>query len=96
MPDPVPQFSHLASQIKARFPDFAYLSVVEPRVVATDTRPDEEIAPEEQTDFLREIWAPKTYISAGAYSRELALKGAEEKGELIAVGRYFLSNVSSS
>ncbi|KAL1691073.1 hypothetical protein GGG16DRAFT_54295 [Schizophyllum commune] len=92
MPDPVPQFSHLASQIKARFPDFAYLSVVEPRVVATDTRPDEEIAPEEQTDFLREIWAPKTYISAGAYSRELAIKGAEEKGELIAVGRYFLSN----
>ena len=94
MPDPVPQFSHLAAQIKARFPDFGYLSVVEPRVVATDTRPDEEIAPEEQTDFLRAIWAPKTYISAGAYSRELAIKGAEEKGELIAVGRYFLSNVS--
>ncbi|KAI5829955.1 hypothetical protein K523DRAFT_363158, partial [Schizophyllum commune Tattone D] len=59
---------------------------------ATDTRPDEEIAPEEQTDFLREIWAPKTYISAGAYSRDLAIKGAKEKGELIAVGRYFLSN----
>ena len=94
MPDPVPQFSHLASQIKTRFPDFGYLSVVEPRVVATDTRPDDKIAPEEQTDFLREIWAPKTYISAGAYSRDLAIKGAEEKGELIAVGRYFLSNVS--
>ena len=94
MPDPVPQFSHLASQIKARFPDFGYLSVVEPRVVATDTRPDEEIAPEEQNDFLRKIWAPLPYVSAGAYTRELALKSAEEKGELVAVGRHFISNVS--
>ena len=85
IPDPVPQFSHLAAQIKARFPDFGYLSVVEPRVVATDTRPDEEIAPEEQTDFLRAIWAPKTYISAGAYSRDLALKGAEQGVQLLRV-----------
>ena len=52
------------------------------------------IAPEEQNDFLRKIWAPLPYVSAGAYTRELALKSAEEKGELVAVGRYFISNVS--
>ncbi|KAL1690864.1 hypothetical protein GGG16DRAFT_54908 [Schizophyllum commune] len=92
MKDPIPQFSYLAEQIKKRYPTFAYLSVVEPRVVATDTRPDEEIAPEEQNDFLRKIWAPLPYVSAGAYTRELALKSAEEKGELVAVGRYFISN----
>lgn len=32
MKDPVPQFSYLVSQIAQRYPDFAYIHVVEPRV----------------------------------------------------------------
>jgi NADPH2 dehydrogenase len=44
-------------------------------------------------DFLREIWSPRPFISAGGYTRELAIDTAETKGDLIAVGRLFISNV---
>ena len=53
---------------------------------------DEDLEERESNDFLRKIWAPKPLITAGAYTRELAIKTAEEKGDIIAVGRYFISN----
>ncbi|EKM48553.1 uncharacterized protein PHACADRAFT_202675 [Phanerochaete carnosa HHB-10118-sp] len=46
----------------------------------------------ESNDFLREIWGERPFISAGGYNRELALEAAETKGDLIAVGRLFISN----
>ena len=94
MEDPIPQYTYFVKELKARHPDFAYIHLVEPRVVGTETRDEKDMDAREQNDFLRKIWAPLPYVSAGAYTRELALKSAEEKGELIAVGRYFLSNVS--
>ena len=93
MKHPQPQFAHFVSRLRDLYPRLAYLHVVEPRMAGIDLR---DVLAWETNDFLRAIWAPKMYISAGAYSRELAIKGAEEKGELIAVGRYFLSNVSGS
>ena len=42
---------------------------------------------------MREIWSPRPLISAGGYSRELALDVAETKGDIIAIGRLFISNV---
>jgi hypothetical protein len=42
---------------------------------------------------LRAIWADKLWISAGGFSRDSAIKQADEQGELIAFGRYFTSNV---
>lgn len=46
-------------------------------------------------DFLRDIWAPKVYISAGGYDRDDALRQADERGnELVAFGRIFIANVS--
>lgn len=47
----------------------------------------------QSNDFIREIWRPRPLISAGGYNRELALKVAETKGDLIAFGRFFISNV---
>ena len=47
----------------------------------------------QSNDFLREIWGPRLLISAGGYTRELALEIAKTKGGLIAVGRLFISNV---
>lgn len=44
-------------------------------------------------DFIREIWKPRPLISAGGYNRETALAVAETKGDLVAFGRYFISNV---
>ncbi|KAI5893070.1 FMN-linked oxidoreductase [Schizophyllum commune H4-8] len=92
MKDPIPQFSYFTAQLKARHPDLAYLHVVEPRISGIDDRTNEDIGAEEQNDFLREIWAPGVVISAGGYTRETALKTADEKGDLIGMGRWFISN----
>lgn len=48
----------------------------------------------QSNDFLREIWSPRPVITAGGYDRDLALEVAEAKGDLIAFGRPFISNVS--
>lgn len=45
--------------------------------------------------FLNKIWKPRPMIICGAFDRERALKTAEETGQLIAVGQYFLSTVSA-
>ncbi|KAI5834690.1 FMN-linked oxidoreductase [Schizophyllum commune Tattone D] len=92
MKDPIPQFTYFTTQLKTQHPNLAYLHVVEPRISGIDNRADEEIGAEEQNDFLREIWAPSVVISAGGYTKETALKAAEEKGDLIAMGRWFISN----
>ncbi|KAH9945536.1 hypothetical protein B0H21DRAFT_822999 [Amylocystis lapponica] len=89
MADPVPTFTYFVAQLAARHPDLAYVHVVEPRVQG----PLDRVAWEgESNDFLREIWAPRPFISAGGYDRVSALAAAEEKGDLVAIGRFFISN----
>ncbi|KAK7447079.1 hypothetical protein VKT23_014293 [Stygiomarasmius scandens] len=91
MKDPKPTFAHLTRKLKELYPNIAYLSVVEPRIAGGQDV--ESVAdPNESNDFLREIWAPKPFISAGAYTRESAMKRADEQGDLIAFGRYYISN----
>ncbi|KAJ3551583.1 hypothetical protein NM688_g4619 [Phlebia brevispora] len=89
MEDPIPQFTHLVSELARQHPSMAYIHVVEPRVHRFD---DIEVPPGESNDFMRDIWFPRPLISAGGYKRENALDVAEEKGDLIAFGRYFISN----
>lgn len=50
----------------------------------------------QSNDFIRSLWSPRPLISAGRYTREMALDVAEQTGQLIAFGRPFISNVSSS
>lgn len=88
----MPTFSYLATQLRDRFPEFAYLHVVEPRDTYLDKA--EDANERESNDFLRKIWSPKPFISAGSYTRELGIEVAEAKGDLIAYGRSFLANVS--
>jgi NADPH2 dehydrogenase len=93
MADPVPTYRHLAQEIRARFPSFAYLHVIEPRTEGMD-----DVVPISETDsndFLREIWAPKPFISAGGYTRSGGIERAEQTHDLIAYGRYFIANVCS-
>ena len=88
--NPIPVFSHLVAELRRRHPNFGYLHVIEPRVRGSIDRAVER----ESNDFLRAIWAGKLWISAGGFSRDSAIKQADERGELIAFGRHFTSNVS--
>ncbi|KAK0184553.1 hypothetical protein F5146DRAFT_241665 [Armillaria mellea] len=90
MADPVPTFAYLVTKIGQRHADLAYLHVVEPRVSGTVTRDD--VSAHESNGFIRDLWAPRPLISAGGYKREEAMKAADEKGDLVAFGRYFISN----
>ncbi|KAI9058709.1 NADH:flavin oxidoreductase/NADH oxidase [Trametes sanguinea] len=89
MADPIPTFSHFVSRVAELYPDFAYVHVVEPGLAGGL---DIDGAATESNDFIRKIWLPRPLISAGRYTRESAIKRAEETGELIAFGRLFLAN----
>jgi NADPH2 dehydrogenase len=92
MKNPVPQFAHFVSELKLRHPNLAYLHVVEARISGNIER-GSQILHHESNGFLRSIWNPLTYISAGGYDRESAINVAETTDSLITFGRHFLSNV---
>jgi len=90
MEDPVPQFSHFVSVLKREFPNLAYIHVIEPSVSGDQSH---DAGTYTANDFLRELWWPQPYISAGGYEREDAIRRAEEReNELVAFGRNFLAN----
>lgn len=93
MNDPKPTFSYLVSKIKDLHTDLAYLHLVEPRVNNNEERDPSEIGSHESNDFIRAIWSPSPIISAGGYTRETAIQVAQEKGDIVAFGRHFISNV---
>ncbi|KAJ7248482.1 hypothetical protein C8J57DRAFT_1240402 [Mycena rebaudengoi] len=87
--DPKPTYAHLVTQLRARYPDLAYLHVVEPRVDGTETV---EIKAGYSNDFIRDIWSDRRLISAGGYTRESAIDAAERKGDLVAFARPYIAN----
>ncbi|KAJ3551582.1 hypothetical protein NM688_g4617 [Phlebia brevispora] len=89
MKNPVPQFSHVVSELARQHPSLAYVHVVEPRV---NGYLDIEVPPGDSNDFIRAIWFPRPLISAGGYLRDNALDVADKKGDLIAFGRPFIAN----
>lgn len=89
MVDPRPTFSYIVSELAKRHPKFAFVHLVEPRVEGNVDRP---VGKGESNNFLRDIWAPRPLITAGGYTRELALDTADKTGDLIAFGRLFISN----
>ncbi|CDO77495.1 hypothetical protein BN946_scf184902.g29 [Trametes cinnabarina] len=108
MDDPVPTFSYFISQIAERHPRVAYVHVVEPGVAGNKDIEKQTGEVEivchlvslegtltrfaQSNDFIRKIWLPRPLVSAGRYTRESAIKRAEETGELTAFGRLFISN----
>ncbi|KAF7975953.1 hypothetical protein HWV62_8076 [Athelia sp. TMB] len=92
MASPEPQFTHLISNIRTLYPDFAYLHVVEPRV---DGSVDRATIPPSQTaerDALYALWSPKPLVSAGGHDRATGLDSAQQTGVLVAYGRLFIAN----
>ncbi|KAF7296172.1 hypothetical protein HMN09_01085700 [Mycena chlorophos] len=88
--DPRPTYTYLVTELRNRFPELAYLHVIEPRVNGhNDVSPKDESA---SNDFIRAIWSGRPLISAGGYKRDTAIATAEVKGDLIAFGRMFLAN----
>ena len=92
MKDPIPTFAAFTSEFKKRFPDLAYLHVVERR--SNDRVDKSEVRQDTRNDPLRALWTPKPYISAGAATFKTGIENAEKKGDVIAYGRYYLANVS--
>ena len=89
MADPYPTFAHFVSQIRARYPRFAYLHGVEGYESG------------DQLDFLREIWrrgdpatTSQVFLSASRHSFESAVRHADDKGDVVVFGRHFIANVS--
>ncbi|KAJ7931737.1 hypothetical protein B0H13DRAFT_1957416 [Mycena leptocephala] len=87
---PKPTYTHLITELRDRYPEFAYLHVVEPRADGGETV--EHIKEGYSNDFIRDIWGDRQLISAGGYTRETALAAAEEKGDLIAFARPYIAN----
>ncbi|KAK7451304.1 hypothetical protein VKT23_012646 [Stygiomarasmius scandens] len=97
MDDPKPTFSYVVSEIKKAHPTLSYVHVVEPRAKGQDILEKDPAG--ESNDFIREIWTSpesdengRRLISAGGYTRDLATKIADEKGDIIAFGRPFIAN----
>ncbi|KAI0320059.1 NADH:flavin oxidoreductase/NADH oxidase [Amylostereum chailletii] len=87
--DPRPVFSYLVREIRNRHPDFGYISVVEPRIAGSFER---DVRFAESNDFLRDIWRGKAYIANGGFTRDSAVKEADENGSLVSFGRLYTSN----
>ena len=91
MKDPKPQFSYIVSKLKEKHSDLAYIHVIEPSAEGNHDRDPQD---GEDSHFLRQIWQPNTYISAGGYDRKTGIKAAEKNDDIVAYGRWFISNVS--
>ncbi|KAJ6513742.1 hypothetical protein C8R47DRAFT_1033386 [Mycena vitilis] len=93
MADPVPAFSYLVSALKRLYPNFAYLHLIEPRICADSSVETSSENATQSNDFIREIWGDRPLISAGGFTRESAIKLAEQrKNSLVAFGRHFIAN----
>ena len=93
MADPLATFAEVVKRIRAGYPDFAYLHIVEP---TTHHRPAEEGDTEnkDSSKVLRDIWGDGAYISNSDYGRDSAIEVVEKEGGLVSFARHFISNVS--
>ncbi|KAL0060237.1 hypothetical protein AAF712_012992 [Marasmius tenuissimus] len=96
--NPVPTYSYLVRELKKAHPTLSYIHVVDPRVDGiTDVDPGNR-----SNEFIREIWTKgpggieaedgRRLISAGNYNVQSGTELADTKGDLVAFGRWFISN----
>ncbi|WVQ76377.1 hypothetical protein IAR50_006042 [Cryptococcus sp. DSM 104548] len=92
--DPLGTFIPLLDNLLEAHPDLAFIHAVEPRAEGTDSVELKEAT--DSLDALRTLVKQKgkgtKFIVAGGYKAEDAKKHADETGDLVAFGRYFISN----
>lgn len=96
---PLETFLPFVQELLRTVPDLAYIHYVEPRVAGIDDRkaaltPDDDIGPVRQA--IKKHNADKgkhvVLIAAGGYNADNSADHANRTGDLIAYGRYFISN----
>lgn len=96
IPDPVPTYVHLVSQIRSLYPDLAYLHSTEPRVDGSSDlfqSPTSDVG--SGNNFIRELWGQRPFVNDGGYLADTALLSAEKyPTDIVAFGRMFIANVS--
>jgi NADPH2 dehydrogenase len=90
MTDPIPQFSHLLTGLKAL--GLAYIHVVESRIAG-----NADVESTEKVDFALNIWGKTSPILiAGGFKPDSARRAVDEEYEdndvAIVFGRYYISN----
>ena len=94
MADPIPTFSYLISKLKDKHPNLAYIHSIEARVIANYDVDAEKISDNETNDTFRKIWGERPFITNGGFkTSDDIVDTVKEKGGLVAMGRYFISNV---
>lgn len=99
MQDPIPTFSYLVEQLKAKHSDLAYIHVIEGSTIPYNKGAPRHVERSSSkfhsNDFVRNAWLPRPYITAGGYSEATgaawAIEAAEQ-GALVAFGRSFIAN----
>ncbi|VDB85545.1 unnamed protein product [Peniophora sp. CBMAI 1063] len=89
MKDPVPTFKTLVERINSKYPNFAYIHVVEPDAYGEGSVAEGVVR---SNDFIDEIRLLKPVIHASGYDRASALKAAEKEGVLVGFARSFIGN----
>ncbi|TFY81116.1 hypothetical protein EWM64_g2889 [Hericium alpestre] len=95
MDDPFATFGEFVRRLRAAHPDLGWLHVSQPRVEFTTDDPDvneQASRPEDTNEPFIKLWAPKPIILNGGFTRESAIKAAEQDGVLVAFGRHYLAN----
>ncbi|ODN97071.1 hypothetical protein I350_08051 [Cryptococcus amylolentus CBS 6273] len=92
--DPLGTFIPLVEKLLEAHPDLAFIHAVEPRTEGTGSV--ELAKATDSLDPIRDIVKKKgkgtKFIVAGGYNAEDAKRHADETGDLVAFGRYFISN----
>jgi len=76
--------------LKERYPELAYL-----HTTGADATPNDDPANPPNHDFARDIWrrdGKGVFLTTDGYERDSALRVAEENGDVIGFGKYFISN----
>ena len=94
MEDPAPTFSYLVTKLTENHPNLAYIHAVEPRVYGSVDLESKDIVKSDTNDIFRKIWGDRPFIVAGGFNTtEDIAETVRSKGGLVAIGRYYISNV---
>lgn len=83
-------YTALTKEMRTRFPELAYLHLVEPRIKVVD---EVEVEDGEDLHFIADLWAPKPLLVAGGLKAEDAEIVARQYPNAVPTyGRLFISN----